>query len=291
VRGTNLSIRGLPEEEQRLLFLEMTQVALWGNATDLSLLSSMSANELGSLQGRKVIEDNRRNIVDDDSEAVYSYLVSPLRVNRRIDIVLDNAGFELFTDLVYAAYLLESGLASCVVLWVKDFPWFVSDATQADVSSLMQHLEDPKLFPDRSYMEPIARILSRFFEEGSMTVRSHAFWTTAESFHDMETYAPGLLKSLQSSALVIFKGDLNYRKLTKDGMWPHGTPFSAALGPLGVGSGVKVLALRTNKADVCVGVEDHDRLERLLSEQPPGIWLRDGKHAVISFFDGCSEHL
>jgi damage-control phosphatase, subfamily III len=273
------------------LFLEMTQVALWGNATDLSLLSSMSANELGSLQGRKVIEDNRRNIVDDDSEAVYSYLVSPLRVNRRIDIVLDNAGFELFTDLVYAAYLLESGLASCVVLWVKDFPWFVSDATQADVSSLMQHLEDPKLFPDRSYMEPIARILSRFFEEGSMTVRSHAFWTTAESFHDMETYAPGLLKSLQSSALVIFKGDLNYRKLTKDGMWPHGTPFSAALGPLGVGSGVKVLALRTNKADVCVGVEDHDRLERLLSEQPPGIWLRDGKHAVISFFDGCSEHL
>jgi damage-control phosphatase, subfamily III len=291
VCNANSAIHGATEAEEKLLFLEMTQVALWGNATDLSLLSSMSANELGSLQGRKAIEDNRRNIVDDDSESVYSYLASPLRANRRIDIVLDNAGFELFTDLVYAAYLLESGLASFVVLWVKDFPWFVSDAMQADVDSLMQHLEDPKLFSDRSCIEPIARTLSRFFEEGSITIRSHAFWTTAESFHEIDTYAPGLLKCLRSSALVIFKGDLNYRKLTMDGLWPHDIPFSAALGPLGVGSGVKVLALRTNKADVCVGVEDRDHLERLLSEQPPGIWLRDGKHAVISFSNGSSEHL
>ncbi|KAK3703638.1 Hairy/enhancer-of-split with YRPW motif protein 2 [Vermiconidia calcicola] len=286
VMNARLGGRSSQAEEQKLLFLEMTQIALWGNATDLSLLSSIGVDELGSLQGRNAIEKNRRNVVDDASEAVWSYLAKPTRANRRIDIVLDNAGFELLTDLVYGAYLLESGQADYVVFSVKDFPWFVSDATHSDIDSLLEHLDNSVLFPNRKYIEPLVRRLRCLFEAGSMTLRSHPFWTEAASFHDFETSSPGLFKCLRSSALVIFKGDLNYRKLTMDGLWPHETPFRAALGPLGAGSGIRILALRTNKSDVCVGVEDPDRLESLTRESPKGEWLRDGKHAVISFSDG-----
>jgi hypothetical protein len=98
--------------------------------------------------------------------------------------------------------------------------------------------------------------------------------------------APTLFKELQKSYLVIFKGDLNYRKLTRDGMWPHTTPYEEALGPLGKHSGVKILSLRTNKSDVCVGVPTQSKVDVLNEEAPGGAWVRNGKYAVVSFNEG-----
>lgn len=255
-------------EEQKMLFLEMTQVALWGNATDLSLLSNLSLDQIQGLQGAEAILKSRKNIVDDDTEDVWKYLSSTPSADRRIDIVLDNAGFEFFTDVVYAAYLLRSGIAQCIKFHVKDMPWFVSDVTPDDVDSLFQHLENHEIFPDRRYLDPLVRQLREYFETGKMSIRQHPFWTTAHSFHAMETEGAGIFKSLCSSSLVIFKGDLNYRKLTRDGLWPHTTPFAEAIGPLGKGSGLKILALRTNKADVCVGLESEEHVARLEHEAP-----------------------
>ncbi|KAI4749836.1 hypothetical protein E4T52_17346 [Aureobasidium sp. EXF-3400] len=223
-------------EEQKLLFFEMTQVALWGNATDLSLLSNLSLDQIQGLQGADAILKSRKKIVDNDTEDVWMYLSSIPSADRRIDIVLDNAGFEFFTDVVYAAYLLRSGIAQCIKFHVKDIPWFVSDVTPDDVDSLFQHLENHVIFPDRRYLDPL--------------------------------------------------GDLNYRKLTRDGLWPHETSFAEAIGPLGKGSGLEILALRTNKADVCVGLESKELIARLEQEAPDSAWVRNGKYAVISFSDG-----
>ncbi|KAI4715634.1 DUF89-domain-containing protein [Aureobasidium sp. EXF-10727] len=273
-------------EEQKLLFHEMTQVALWGNATDLSLLSNLSLDQIQGLQGADAILQSRKNIVDDDTEDVWRYLASNPSADRRIDIVLDNAGFEFFTDVVYAAYLLRSGIAQCIKFHVKDMPWFVSDVTPDDVDSLFQHLENHVIFPDRRYLDPLVRQLHEYFETGKMSIRQHPFWTTGYSFHAMESEGAGIFKSLSCSSLVIFKGDLNYRKLTRDGLWPHTTSFAEAIGPLGKGSGVKVLALRTNKADVCVGLESREQIARLEQEAPGSAWVRNGKYAVISFSDG-----
>ena len=38
------------------------------------------------------------------------------------------------------------------------------------------------------------------------------FWTTQYSYQDIAVVAPKLLEELQKSQLVLFKGDLNYRK-------------------------------------------------------------------------------
>ncbi|KAF3031747.1 hypothetical protein E8E12_001324 [Didymella heteroderae] len=274
------------EEARKLLFVEMTEVALWGNATDLSLLSNLSLDQIQGLQGREAIAKSQRNIVDNDTDAVWQYLSNPLRSNRRIDIVLDNAGFEFFTDVIYAAYLLESGLASVIVFHVKDFPWFVSDVIPSDVESLFQHLESASIFSNRTYIDKLVPRLRAHFDSGAMSIKQHSFWTTAYSFHQMDALALGLFKSLQSSSLVIFKGDLNYRKLTKDGLWPHTTPFIDAIGSMGAGSGIKVLALRTNKSDTCVGLESQERVDALNEEAPHGAWIRNGKYAVVSFSDG-----
>lgn len=273
-------------EAKRLLFEEMTEIALWGNATDLSLLSHLSLEEIQGLQGRESIAKNQRNIVDNDIEEAWAYLTRPLKGAQRVDIVLDNAGFEFFTDVIYALYLLKSRLATEVHFHVKDFPWFVSDVTPPDVDSLLAHLQSPITFPNRGDIDVLLSRFRKHLDTEKITVQQNPFWTTGYSFHEMPSVARDLFEELRSSSLVIFKGDLNYRKLTKDGLWPHTTPFQEAIGTLGKDSGVKVLALRTNKSDVCVGIQSQDKVDALNREEPGGAWIRNGKYAVISFSNG-----
>jgi hypothetical protein len=71
-------------------------------------------------------------------------------------------------------------------------------------------------------------------------------------------------------------------------MWDPTTPFETAIGPLGSGSGLRVLALRTCKADVVVGLPKGID-EELRAKDAPGDgrkWAWSGKYAVIQFMDG-----
>jgi len=98
-------------EEHRLLFLELTQVCLWGNSTDLSLLINMTEDQIKSLQstGGDHLAATEQNILGNDLsrlwETVKEIAMKPGE-KRRIDFVLDNAGFELYCDFVYGAYFL-----------------------------------------------------------------------------------------------------------------------------------------------------------------------------------------
>ena len=60
-------------------------------------------------------------------------------------------------------------------------------------------------------------------------IRRDPFWTFPHDFSEMATAAPELYEELSASKLVIFKGDLNYRKLVGDLEWPVQTSFSKAL--------------------------------------------------------------
>ena len=280
--------RARSPEQDFALFAEMAQIALWGNATDLSLLSRLSLEELSLLQGREAIEKSQQNIVDNDLAEVWSYLTSAeySLSDQLVDIVLDNSGFELFTDLVFAAYMLEQGLASKIRLHVKDFPWFVSDAMQSDIEWLRTALASSENFSARRDTDPLCRRFDHLFTSGKIEIVSSWFWTAGSSYYDMPERALPLLTDLRTRDLVIFKGDLHYRKLTNDALWPHTTPFTRALGPLGNESGLKILSLRTNKADVCVGLESEQQLQQLDEICPDRAWVRNGKYAVASFSDG-----
>lgn len=111
------------EEEERqqaeeILFMEMCEICLWGNATDLSLLTSLTYEDIQKLQGAEARKRAEKNILVNDLPAAYKVLVEARENNpkskRRVDIVLDNAGFELYVDLILAGYLLAVGLAAQV---------------------------------------------------------------------------------------------------------------------------------------------------------------------------------
>ena len=74
-------------------------------------------------------------------------------------------------------------------------------------------------------------------------------------------------------------------------MWDATTPFTTAIGPLGLRSGIRVLALRTCKADVVVGLPPGDDDKLRATEGGGGDtgarkWAWSGKWAVVQFSDG-----
>lgn len=244
-------------EAEKLLFVEMCEICLWGNATDLSLLTSLTYEDIQKLQGSEARKLSEQNILVNDLPAAFRVLKSARESTkreaiRRVDIVLDNAGFELFVDLVLAGYLLSAGLATQVVLHPKSIPWFVSDVLPADFAALLNALANPQHFystpsdEDQDSGRPITPLsdnesstlshlfhnLSTFHQEGQLILRPNLFWTSGGSYWNLPELAPALYEDLRESELVIFKGDLNYRKLTRDVRnFPHTLSFVHSFSP------------------------------------------------------------
>lgn len=225
------------EKAEELLFIEMCEICLWGNATDLSLLTNITIDDIKRLQGSEARKKAENNILVNDLSKAFAILNKAKKdgkKERRVDFVLDNAGFELYVDLILAGYLLATGLATTVVLRPKSIPWFVSDVVPKDFIQLIQVLANPQPFysaqsdDEKEKPQPLSdkeveelQFLfsqwSTHHAEGELIIRPDRFWTEGGSYWRLA--APqnkDLLDDLKESELVIFKGDLNYRKLTAD---------------------------------------------------------------------------
>ena len=190
-----------------------------------------------------------------------------------VDIVMDNSGFELFTDLCLADFLLSSGLASVVRLRVKEQPWFVSDTTPHDLAWSLERLEMGR----EEVLQKLGARWREHLAEGRWTVHADQFWTLPHTFSEMAEADPDLYSTLGQAVLVIFKGDLNYRKLVGDLNWETTAPFKTALQGF---LPAPVLSLRTAKADVMVGLEDGvaEEAARLDTE-----WMVNGEWGVVQY--------
>lgn len=299
------------DKAEEVLFAEMCEICLWGNATDLSLLTNLSYEDIQKLQGSEARKAAEANIIANDLPAAFATLKKAQKENpkgeRRIDFVLDNAGFELFVDLILAGYLIASGLATSIVLHPKSIPWFVSDVIPADFAALLNALADPQAFykslagddkaaelsdEESDNLKFLFQSWATMHGEGQLSIRPNRFWTHAGSFWRLPIVGQEIFEDLKSSELVIFKGDLNYRKLTGDVQWPATTPFTEAIGPLAKpGQGIRTLALRTCKADVVVGLAQGKDEELKAKEGGGGNsgarkWGWSGKWAVVQYCDG-----
>ena len=137
-----------------------------------------------------------------------------------------------------------------VVLLAKTHPFFVSDATPDDVHRTAKLLD---------------------IEAGE--VRAHAYFTSSGFFFTDEMPAD-LVALLGGFDVMIAKGDANYRRLVGDAPWPHATPFADALS-----FPCPVLALRTCKAEVLVGVDDETCAAAAARDSD---WLVSGRFGLIA---------
>lgn len=249
-------------------FKVFLKVCLWGNKCDLSISGGEdNAQKTSPLEQLDKLEPN---ILIDNSNVALNHLQS--RKCDRIDIVLDNAGFELISDLCFAEFLLSAGLGSTIYLHAKAFPWFVSDVTKKDFNWTLQKLGQINHIAVSNF----AQLWKERLNNSSWILQVHDFWTLPFDYSQMETYAPDLYQSLQKSDMIFFKGDLNYRKLLGDLKWPFTASFETCLrgfypAPLCV--------LRTSKSDVLVGLPE-GRDEEIKAQDKD--WLVNGNWGVIN---------
>jgi hypothetical protein len=240
---------------------QLLAVALWGNQADLSLWPAGR----GEQPQHESQEQEQAHLLADDSQVVVDYLLG--KKGARVDVVLDNAGFELISDLCLTDFLLFSGLADSVCWHLKAHPTFVSDAMIDDVRESvgwLSHDSSPVLFD-------LGRRLQAYLEKGRWTLSENLFWTSPRPMWEMTAEVRA---ELGRSDLIIMKGDANYRRLLGDRHWPFTRPF----GEIVSYTPAPLLALRAVKSEVAAGLTAEKMEEAAAADED---WMTSGRWGVV----------
>ncbi|MBT3272022.1 MAG: DUF89 family protein, partial [Spirochaetales bacterium] len=98
-------------------YYDFVMASLWGNRIDLSNAAVTDSSRVDFLNS-----DTHELVVDNAEK-----LCRELHSADNVDIILDNSGPELMSDLFLALYFLSLDPGRCVQLFVKNAPFYVSD--------------------------------------------------------------------------------------------------------------------------------------------------------------------
>jgi uncharacterized protein with ATP-grasp and redox domains len=244
---------------------EMILMNLWGNQVDLSLWPVGHA-ERPDHADRSV---QRAHMPCNQALQAAEYLLAAEEPLHRVDIMLDNAGLELVHDLLLADFLLGSRLAASVRLIAKAHPTFVSDAMLRDIQATLLFLAQ---LGDRE-TRAVSNRMNAALQTGQLQLRDHFFWTSPLCMWKMPD---DLHSELGEAALVISKGDANYRRLVGDRHWAFDTPLEGVWNYFPA----NLLALRVSKSEVMIGLQP-GQVNTLIQIDPH--WMTDGRWGLVQF--------
>merc|ERR1712232_453904 len=121
---------------------------------------------------------------------------------------------------------------------------------------------------------PMAARLRGWLDDGRLRVRPSAYYTSARSFWDLPE---DLRSEYAASAVVILKGDANYRRLLGDLHWPYETPFADYVRSFWPSRGL--VSLRTMKSGVALGIPTEKQAEAKAAR--PNDWLTCGVYGQV----------
>jgi hypothetical protein len=241
-----LDVLDAPEEDEAALL----HAALWGNRSDLSFRAS-----------NPEAADPAHDLVADDTAELWS--LTRAAGAGTVALIADNAGPELIPDLLLVDHLLRHGHARDVALHLKPHPYYVSDATMADLIEALRRLAAGAGEAGDRLWEAL--------RTGRLKVHAHPFFCAPLPYADMPD---DLRRDLGAATLTVLKGDLNYRRLVGDRLWPPTTPFAEVTAYFPS----PVAALRTLKSDVITGLTP-DRVAAL--DATGEAWRISGTHALV----------
>ncbi len=249
--GRCLETRDLPAPDRLTTLLNL---AMWGNRIDLSYPASLQ-------HGQNWDQDDM--LADDSAQAVAWLLDKP----GALHLIADNAGTELGADFALVAALLEIR-DEPVIVHLKMHPIFVSDATVQDVLIFLDALDR-----HGGQMSALALTLREALINGKLRLAPDLFWNQCRFLWEIPSR---LVRTFQGAALVILKGDANYRRALGDAVWPAATPFAQVVDYFPA----PLMALRTLKSDPIVGLPE-GMAHRLDAADPQ--WRFNGKRGIVEF--------
>lgn len=232
---------------------------LWGNQVDLGLWSA----------------DDSFDHLHQEEDAQLDHLlvndltaVTPFFQNaKRLDFIIDNAGYELVGDFLLALYWLAQNQDRTIHFHVKRHPTFVSDVTKGDVQKAVETF----INQENEDVRWLGKRLADVLENGRLQLHDPLFWTSP---HPLWHLPQELNTQLAKADLIISKGDANYRRALGDLHWPYETPIREIVDYLDA----PILFLRTCKSEVLAGLEN-GRAAQLRKQYPN--WDVSGEWGVV----------
>lgn len=254
--------------------------SLWANKMDLSIWPADTENASVDVF-QKILHSAEENLLHEDVDTLTGYC-EQLRNSGggMIDIIVDNAGFELVCDLALADHLVASGTAKAVTFQLKGHPTFVSDALEKDLIETVEYYAglDESKYPNA---KRAGLRWKKYLEEGKWICSENYFWCQPFAMWDMTEPLRSDMKDRCDLAFV--KGDANYRRLLGDRLWDLSAPFQDVVGCY---FPCPVCALRTLKAELGCGM-DADQVEKAKSLDDA--WMTNGRFGVVQFGTGAGK--
>jgi uncharacterized protein with ATP-grasp and redox domains len=241
----------------------MLYSSLWGNQVDLSLWPT---GEDQRPDHADLAEAQAYLLADDTNDLINIYPVNEGGW-KRVDVLVDNAGFELVADLCLADYLLSAGICKRVRIHVKAHPTFVSDAVASDVERTIRRIS----FLNGKDSQMVGKRLLDYASQDRLEIAGSFFWNSPLPSWEM----PGSLRNeLSGSDLTISKGDANYRRFLGDRHWPYTLAFKEVMAYYPA----PFLALRVMKSEVVLGLKEA-QLQKAPQADPD--WMVSGRWGLI----------
>jgi uncharacterized protein with ATP-grasp and redox domains len=244
---------------------ELLRRSLWGNRSDLSYTAAAAHSEI-----------RHEDLISDDIDRAAEHLLRaqlaffPDPDQGLTHIITDNVGAELAHDLALADALITS-YSDVVVLHVKYFPTYVSDATPADVREFLRRcIEGEHSGAALPAVRDFGERMQTALRDGRLRLAPNLFWNSSRFLWELPRTLSHVFEGAQ---LVILKGDMNYRRAIGDAVWEPTTAFSKVVDYFPV----PLLALRTLKSDPIIGLP-YGRAEILNDNDSE--WRINGRYGV-----------
>ena len=242
---------------------EAIESTLWSNRADLSLWPADSVEMPVNAQ----LQQPADFLLVNDLPEMVKTILRFREGDRRVDFLIDNAGYELVCDLAFADFLLSRGLVKQVHFHLKAHPTFVSDALAADVRWAVIFLLKEADVKTAGFGERVAQTI----EDKRLYLDQDTFWNSPLAGWEM----PDAIRiELAFASLVISKGDANYRRLVGDLHWDETTSFKDIVEYFPT----RLAALRTMKSEVIAGLREG--LVNELDRREP-TWRTNGRWGVV----------
>lgn len=118
------------------------------------------------------MESFDEDILVNDWEPVWHIVKENVEDVDNIRIVLDNAGYELFTDLCLAAFLVTIVPATKITFYVKAYPWYVSDTTIHDFHWILDYMSSRDGYPN---LQLLSKTFKKFLDREVWNVKVYQF--------------------------------------------------------------------------------------------------------------------